>query len=67
MREQQKEALFQVKLRTFGTIKEADKYMDELCMLIASTSGPLIISSMIENGLKVFRDTKKQKKKVKRK
>lgn len=62
MRAQQKEALFQVKLRTFGTVKEADKYMDELCMLIASTSGPIIISSMVEHGLKVFRSIKNEDK-----
>lgn len=64
MREQQKEALEQVKIRVFGDKKEADNYMYELCMLVASTSGPLVISSMIEQCLKNFREIKKSKKKA---
>lgn len=40
--------------------------LDELCQLVASTCGPLVISSMIEHGLYLFRLSKNKKRKTKK-
>lgn len=60
MRKAHKETLEQVRIRA-GIDK---KQMDHLSEMVSSTFGPIIISSMIERGLKLFREKNGKAKRV---
>lgn len=66
MRAQQKEAIEHVIMRVFRNREEGERYVNEISMLVSSTYGPLIISSLIENGLLQFRKAKRNKRKKKK-
>lgn len=57
MRKENKDALESVRVRVDLTPAQ----MKELCMLLSCTAGPLIIASIIEQGLLHYRNIKKKK------
>lgn len=59
MRQAHKNALRTLCLRS--SVKE--QQLDDICLVVASTYGPLVIAAMIERGLQIFRETKRKRRK----
>lgn len=63
MRKEQKQSIENFQLRCDLTIKQ----IDDISQHLASTFGPIIISSLIEHGMLVFKNRDRNKDKLKKK
>jgi hypothetical protein len=63
MTKKQKSTMQEVRLRVFGGREDGQKFIDEISMVMASTFGPVVINTLIQNGFDCFNREKKPRRK----